>query len=139
MSVYPNSKVYGPYLRRDGRKHVVLVFPDLTKKTVSYPRYLVEMSIGRQLQDIEDIHHKDGDFTNNCLDNLEIVAVSKHRSGHAKKYFPREVSCIWCRKTFMQTAKQHRNCEDNRRRGKKGPFCSRKCSGQYGVHIQKGA
>ena len=42
MIPYENLKVFGPYVRKDGRKHVVLQDPNTKKlKTVSYPKYLV--------------------------------------------------------------------------------------------------
>lgn len=33
-----SQKVYGPYLRKDGRKHVIIVYGDGHKRTVSYGR-----------------------------------------------------------------------------------------------------
>ena len=46
-------KVYGPYTRKDGRKHVVIVNNNGTKTTKSYPRYLMEQHLGRSLEPSE--------------------------------------------------------------------------------------
>ena len=35
-------KVYGPYKRKDNRKHVVIVHDNGSRQTQSYPRYLME-------------------------------------------------------------------------------------------------
>ena len=42
-------------------------------------------------------------------------------------------TCCWCGKEFEFTAKKQRNHKGNRTYG---PFCSRKCSGEYGASIQ---
>ena len=41
------EKVYGPYIRRDGRQHVILRFEGGSGKTVSYPKFLMECKLGR--------------------------------------------------------------------------------------------
>ena len=43
------KKVHGPYTRKDGRKHVVTVFEDGSKKTTSYPKWVKEQELGREL------------------------------------------------------------------------------------------
>ena len=42
-------------------------------KRVSYARWLMEKSLGRELDKNEIIYHKDGDMTNNDLHNLEVI------------------------------------------------------------------
>jgi len=126
-------KVYGPYYRKDGRQHVVIVEDSGKKRTVSYPKYLVEQKFGRQLDPMtETIDHIDTDFTNNSIDNLRIIPRSQHASEDAKRRKFPEVKCIWCETIFKLT----RNQEQKKK--KAGPFCSRHCSGQYGSHLQHG-
>lgn len=68
-------KIYGPYTRKDGRKHVILYDPNVgLRKTVSYPKYLMEQHIGRPLEKWETVDHIDEDFTNDNLDNLQILS-----------------------------------------------------------------
>jgi hypothetical protein len=71
-------KIYGPYLRKDGRKHVVIVHPDGRKQTKSYPRLLLEQKLGRELTKEETVDHKDDDFTNDSLDNLQILSLANN-------------------------------------------------------------
>lgn len=41
-------KIYGPYLRKDLRKHIVIVNDDGSKTTKSFPKYLMENKLGRE-------------------------------------------------------------------------------------------
>ena len=69
-------KIYGPYLRKDGRKHVVIINDDGTSCTRSYPRLLLEQKLGRPLLDTETVDHIDGDFTNDSFENLRVLSRS---------------------------------------------------------------
>jgi len=66
-------KIYGPYLRKDGRKHIVIVHDDGLKQTQSYPRYLMEQHLGRRLLDNETVDHINEDFTDDRLENLQLL------------------------------------------------------------------
>lgn len=67
-------KIYGPYTRKDGRQHIVLYdFEKGLRKTMSYPKYLLEQKLGRELLPNETCDHIDNDFTNNSLDNLQVL------------------------------------------------------------------
>ena len=130
MTVYAEYKVYGPYFRKDGRRHVVIYKSKYDKKTVSYPKYLMESIIGRYLESNECVHHIDGDFTNDSFDNLEIVDRSEHSAVHAQVYEEINVICVGCGKEYKLTSIEHRDLENNRRNKRGiGPFCSRHCSG----------
>jgi len=120
--------LYGPYNCSDRRKRVVD-----NGTTKLYARYLIEVKIGRELTDKEQVHHIDGDPTNDDTSNLEVLLTSNHIKDHRQEYFEVEVTCMECKKNFMLTPLQHRNRESNIRRGKseRGPFCSRSCSGKY--------
>lgn len=83
------DKVTGPYTRSDGRKHLCLNNSKLSKgdpnktRTLSYPKALVEVREGRLLADNETADHIDEDFTNDDLNNLQILT----RIGNAIKSF----------------------------------------------------
>ena len=62
-------KVYGPYKAKDSRLRVVLAFKDGSKKTVSYPKYIMEIHLGRYLTIDETVDHIDCDPLNNDLTN----------------------------------------------------------------------
>lgn len=70
--------VYGPYQGKDGRFRVIV-----NGKTVSYPKYLVEQTLGRDLDKNETVHHIDGNPANNSLDNLQVISRKEHCRSHA--------------------------------------------------------
>lgn len=134
--MYEDSKVYGPYLRKDNRLHVIIVSKN-GRRTLSYPRYLMEKYLGRFLHPYEDVHHKDGDISNNKISNLEVVNYRKHTTQHSIKYTKViHDKCLICDKKITLNLIRQRNLRSNIARGKRGPFCSRVCSGKYGVAIQ---
>lgn len=125
MSVYEEFRVYGPYKRKDGRQHVVLIKHDFNnhvveRKTVSYPKFLVETYLNKYLDTSETVDHIDGNFDNNELSNLRVVERSIHCRSHAN--FKPEVKkqCVICGKIFY-TRNNHRiTCGDK--------HCNGKCS-----------
>ena len=122
--------VYGPYTRKDGRK-VVIIYDGVTRRTMSYPKWVKEQSLGKKLKKEDTIHHKNRDFTDDRPDNLEILDHSTHGSLDATRVKLVLVKCVWCDKEFTTIPR-------DRNRGKAGPFCSRRCVGQYGKHIELG-
>lgn len=138
MSVYDGCKIYGPYLRKDGRQHVVVLFPSGDKKTVSYPKYLMEQKLNRFLAKNETVDHYNRDFTDDDLKNLKI----KDRSTHAKEDVIRLVSkefvCPIDNVKFILSEGKLSDAIANRLKNKSGPFCSRKCAGVYGAQVQRG-
>ena len=132
LRLVSRRKVYGPYRGKDGRWRVVV-----DSKTLSYPRYLIQQSIGRLLHAEEDVHHLDHNPDNNELTNLEIIKVGKHRRQHAVKYIANtEVKCFYCGKLFNLSPLQQRRRQSNSYRRNKGPFCSKHCVGLYGQEQQ---
>lgn len=71
--------IYGPYTRKDGRKHIILRAKGSgkgglgTNITYSYPKWLLEQKIGRKLSSKETCDHIDNNFTNDSLDNLQVL------------------------------------------------------------------
>lgn len=129
------SKVRGPYTWKDsGRKYYQLVSGNRTT-TQLVSRITVEVSIGRRLMKDEVVHHRDEDVTNDCLDNLEILSRESHARGHSIKLAELSSKCVWCSAPMVLSKNQMRPIEQRR---KSGPFCSRKCSGEYGASLQGG-
>jgi hypothetical protein len=103
-----------------------LVYPNGTKRTVSYPKWLMEQKLGRRLDPRnETVDHIDGDFNNNSLENLRIIPIREHVLDDVKRRKIDLLKCRWCGKTFEAFS-------GRRKRSKVGPFCSKHCSGKYG-------
>lgn len=120
-------KVYGPYTRKDGRQHVIL-YENNARKTVSYPKYLLEQKLGRSLLPNETCDHIDNDHTNNCLSNLQVLS----RSDNARKqmaFKSKEVGAFTCPVCLCSFTKPLRDVRYNKKQGKSGPYCSRSCAG----------
>lgn len=143
LRLYPYyDKVLGPYLRKDGRKHIILYKSKLPKRhnrkrrTISYPKLLVEITLGRRLTDDETVDHINGDFTDDNLINLRVLPRREHVSLDVIRYKPTSKPCVRCGKLCQLSSKQISRLVSNMKRGKIGPFCGRRCSGLYGQTIQ---
>lgn len=54
-------------------------------------RMVMEKFIGRSLTSDEFVHHKDGNKTNNSIENLEIISNSEHTSLHLKERYANRI------------------------------------------------
>lgn len=130
MSIYEGYKIRGPYKRPDGRYHLYLD-KGVERITISYPKFLIELSLGRRLTKDEIAHHKDGDVSNNSLDNLMLLTRQQHGILHRRKE-GQVVCCTECGREFYLTAAKlsQRKAEQRRGKAKRGPFCSFSCRGK---------
>lgn len=137
MKTYPYNieKVYGPYIRKDGREIVRLRLADGSLKTKTYARYLKEIELGRELEPNEEtVDHKNRNHLDNEESNLQILTRSENASKSVKRRKEVKDYCVFCGEEFVLSVHQIRN----RCRGKSGPFCSRQCVGKYGRLVQHG-
>ena len=128
---------YNIYTNKDGRMRA---YNKTTHAVTSYPRLLMELTLGRPLLKTEDVHHKDENPLNNEIDNLEVIDHREHDRQHGlsdrnRKYIDKEMICPICNKTFIWTARQQsgfysHNCAN-------GPFCSRSCTGKVTGPMKK--
>ena len=130
--VYDEYKMYGPYLRKDGRQHVCLVGLGGRRKTVSYPKYLVEIRLGSYLDEDDTVDHINGDFSDNRPENLRVLKRSGHAALDVKRRVVGDVLCPMCGTSFQPSGNQMRP-------DTAGPFCSRSCAGKYGAAVQNGS
>lgn len=131
MIPYLNARIYGPYLRKDGRKHIIAIFENNVRKTVSYPKYLMELHIGRYLDINETIDHIDKDKTNDNINNLQILNKSEHSSKDARKLKPVHLICLVCSGKFSISGRKLHEAYQNRDlKNTTGPFCSKSCAGK---------
>jgi hypothetical protein len=114
---------------------MVVKYPDGKKQTISYPKYLVEMYLGRYLGDKETVDHIDGDFTNNDISNLRVIERGLHCSQDAFRNKSEIHTCVWCKKEFEVSGKSLHL----RNRKQASGFCSKSCSGKYGKSVQNGS
>lgn len=128
----PGIRVYGPYLRKDGRKHVIL-YDGKHRQTMSYPKWLTEQRLGRFLREGETVDHDDRNPTNDDPLNLIVRGRSVHARLDVRRVQKIIGRCVWCGTPTLQSPSVVR---DHHKRGCAGPFCSRRCSGLYGAELQ---
>lgn len=139
---------YNVYQNKDGRFRA---YNKTTHKVTSYPRVLMEIILGRPLLQTEDVHHKDGNYKNNNIENLEVIDHTKHEKQHAAtkkesgmlKYYDKQMICPICNKEFTWTARQqmwysHKTIAtaNSRKYDRQPPCCSKSCAGKYATMIQ---
>lgn len=127
-------KVYGPYKRKDGRKHMIIIEGN-KRTTVSYPKYLMELHLGRKLNDNETVDHVNRDYTDDRIENYQILIRKNHSSLDVTRVKKIKVICVWC---GAEVEKNGKDLRHNEKQGKAGPFCNRSCAGKYGKQIQLG-
>lgn len=134
MAYADKFKVWGPYTRKDNRKIVIVVDRKGRRRTVSYPKWIMEMHLGRKLHpDKETVDHWDSNFDNNDLSNLKLVPRKEHSANDTRRVRMVKYNCAWCEKEFERSPRLIR---DKAKKKKSGPFCSRSCAGKYSRMIQ---
>lgn len=134
MGYADDFKVHGPYTRQDGRKIVIVVEHKGQRRTVSYPKWLLEVHLGRKLDpDKETVDHLDGDFNNNNLENLRIVPRDEHSADDTRRSRNLKFNCAWCGADFERSPRLVR---DKSKKNKAGPFCNKSCAGKYSRMLQ---
>ena len=132
------NRVYGPYERKSGRKFVILIYEDGSRTTRQYARHLMELKLGRELTDEEEVDHIDRDHTNDEIFNLRVVSKEEHKKDDQKRRIPVEWECPLCDEKFVLGAKAENDAFQKRKQGKAGPFCSKQCAGRYGAEVRFG-
>lgn len=128
------AKVFGPYKRQDKREIVIIVNDDGSRRTVSYPKYIMEQHLGRELDpDKETVDHLDFDFMNNDINNLRLLPRDEHSANDTRRVKLIKFNCNECNKEFERSPRLVR---DKSKKGNTGIFCSRSCAGKYSRKLQ---
>ena len=91
----------------------------------------MEQKLGRKLDRGETVDHIDEDFTNDNIENLQILTLSENAKKHARIKRPIEYVEFTCPVCGNEAKKEARNVKHNLKRGKDGPFCGRSCAGKW--------
>lgn len=125
-------EIYGPYTRSDGRKHVIHYDPvTQTRRTQSYPRYLMEQHLGRVLKSTEHVDHINNDFTDDRIENLQLLTQQQNNAKSARKTEWWVGLCPICQDEFSIPMRRVR--ANQAKQNKRGPYCSKSCAGKAGV------
>lgn len=127
---YPyNEKWRKGYLvvNPENRKTLILYNSHKDRTSTQYARYLLSVSLKRFLTEDETVDHIDGDVTNNCLSNLQILSKGENiRKTHLKPLI--ELVCPVCDSVFHRTHSQLRGRKHKVQTN--DICCSRSCGGK---------
>lgn len=129
------SKIYIYQDKNDHRFRYIKIDDNGNRINGSYPRLLMEEKLGRPLELNEDVHHINGDVTDNRLSNLEIVLHGEHQKHHSTKYIDTIEKCQICGKRFtMRANKWTRFFSDLSRTTRTNRYitCSKSCAAKLG-------
>lgn len=130
-----NFKVFGPYVNGPkGRKIVIVIDRKGKRRTVSYPKWLMECHLGKPLGDLT-VDHLDFDHHNNDINNLRVVDRSTHSADDTRRVKLIKLKCAECGIDFERSPRLLR---DKTKKGKVSAFCSRTCAGKYARKVQLG-
>lgn len=80
-------RTQGPYIYPSGacagRRYVIVIHDDGSKRQLLYSRHLMEQHLGRQLGRDEHVHHVNEDKTDDRLENLQVESLSDHSRHHS--------------------------------------------------------
>jgi hypothetical protein len=108
---YHLAKIYGPYNQTyEAREIIVLYYSDKVKRTLSYPKYLMERKLGRLLEQNETVDHIDEASINNNIENLQILSREDNIRKSQSKYG--NIDCLVCNKSFKQKYSYSKYCSN---------------------------
>lgn len=130
------KKTFGPYTRSDGRSIVIVHYLDGSKRTISYPKHIMEQHLQKELDpDKGTVDHLNFDINDNRLENLRIVPRDQHSADDTRRVKLIKIKCSNCKKVFERSP---RILRDKSKKGCHSGFCSRHCAGQYSRAVQLG-
>lgn len=122
----------------NGRKYVCLYNSKTDRTIISYARYLYSVKVGREIPSDIEVDHRDGDETNDNVDNLRPMTKDTHR-----------MKTRWCENPYASSSRMQcpqcgewferpeRYVRDKKNQGQSVFHCSRSCSTK--AQMQKSA
>lgn len=126
--MFEDYKIYGPYGKH--RKIVALVSPD-HRTTMSYARYLMTLHLGRELTADEEVDHIDDDYTNDIIENLQILTPDQNREKQNRLRLERSLITLTCPQCDKEFTRPRRYTKFRTGGSGEPSCCSRRCSIQY--------
>lgn len=112
---------------------MVLVYEDGTMGSMSYPKFLMQKELGRNLEKWETVDHINDNRSDDRVENFQILSRKDNILKSVKKGDMFYFICPECKK---ESERPLRHVRHARKQGKTGPFCSRECAGTYNARIQ---
>lgn len=129
------------YLRTysTGRKYLDLVNSDVDRTTISYARYLMCVKLGHFLSPDLEVDHKDDDFTNDSIDNLQVLTPEQNKLKQHWNYIENVQVCYGCVCAFcgLHFLLTESSVKSKISQGIEYPFCSRSCSVRFNLQLGK--
>jgi len=104
---WDGCKGYIVFHKKEKRNMLCIIFPDKSRTTTSYARYLMSVKLGRKLDINEQVDHIDEDKTNDDINNLQILSnydnVQKHLDIKNKRSVMIQLTCPICKITFERS------------------------------------
>jgi hypothetical protein len=123
-------KMWGPYTNSRDREFVRVKNEDGSMETKPYARVIMEEHLGRKLNpETETVDHINGDRFDNRVENLRLVPREEHSADDTRRVRKVKFVCKMCQNEFERSPRLLRAKSKEKRTG---PFCSRRCAGQYG-------
>lgn len=135
--LYPNHRLYGPYIRSDAREYYVLAKQDIygkvpkngKKKSILKSRLMIELLNEAVLPTSKHVDHIDGNVTNDDISNLQVLDGKYHQVKDAFRIglfrTTRTLTiCPCCSIEFLVSAYRKKTAILKQRL----PCCSRSCS-----------
>lgn len=93
MRIRGHAKTYKVFHTRADGRTMVVGFD--SSKTYWY-RIVAQNMIGRELRDDEEVHHINGDCTDDRPENLEVLTKTEHRERHGELVRQGKSPCVKC-------------------------------------------
>jgi hypothetical protein len=117
----------------EGQGYILLYLSDGTMRREH--RVVMEELLGRSLLRTEVVHHRDGNRSNNAIENLELMNIRDHHYHHQDERWVSavELRCPGCAAVFLREKRQ-----THLAKGGNFTACCRPCIGRTTALIRKG-